>query len=776
MRMADILITPVSQPNTSEFYLDSVNIEADNIRDQFGVVRAVVERNISKDDLDRLLTGKRAWFFPGHGDALLQGERVLAFVSSAGNLEAISIDTLVGIVQRHTSAGKGQLELIVLTGCCTLELGTSLYERARVPHVVCWETLLEDGAGRVFGTAFAKHIVLGDSPADAFHQAKIAVEQVTESGWLDNGIASDVQMYQLDVDPSDVALVNPTTHRLRGQASDAPKGRIAAGKPRLLGPDSAVPGLGMRMPSPVPSSSGSSSGSSTATISLQHEIVEVALGCLGLSEHAATLRHAGFTGAIGLRALIRKVVDMSSDEDVASLGGSSFRSFAGSTRQAERCRLREWAVDSWKAAGGSATEKPPKERLLRCSVHQFISEGLQQVRERDQVVPSILDGDQTIEILDVVNMMFRIRLAGELPSADSECEDLRQRLQKELRMVVPDADVVQLTHGSIVLVCQCRATHDWQLPEQLLVLCKPDAVFAGFHVIEFVPQSPLQASACELIGYQFSVRMAPTTALCLRRLAGGLATPISREVPVAVRGPAQLARGVDDVAKEQEKKDVGAGGNADDEHDGAGEALQPSRATAHGIEEMSSSSLDNIQSGPTTAPPAATELDDKTVRFDETPFVCDGERRSEAHSAANRLDQSFEDDGSTPCGCWTSFFSCYSQLRPYQRRQRVLSNVPQIRERAEDHPQGAKLLHGKTRSDVVHQQPSKRSSLQLPSSSDFELPNELHLPERTTRHLTNREEGAMPPPRWGWRQLRHRVRRPQSSPPLSYDRRINVRR
>ena len=154
--------------------MDSVNIEADNIRDQFGVVRAVVERNISKDDLDRLLTGKRAWFFPGHGDALLQGERVLAFVSSAGNLEAISIDTLVGIVQRHTSAGKGQLELIVLTGCCTLELGTSLYERARVPHVVCWETLLEDGAGRVFGTAFAKHIVLGDSPADAFHQAKIA--------------------------------------------------------------------------------------------------------------------------------------------------------------------------------------------------------------------------------------------------------------------------------------------------------------------------------------------------------------------------------------------------------------------------------------------------------------------------------------------------------------------------------------------------------------------------------------------------------------------------
>ena len=95
----------------------------------------------------------------------------------------MSIDTLVGIVRPHVLTGK--LKLVVLTGCCTARLAAALRERAFVPHVLCWETVLSDEAGRIFGTAFAQAVASGEEPPAALEEARTAVSTKTEPGnWI----------------------------------------------------------------------------------------------------------------------------------------------------------------------------------------------------------------------------------------------------------------------------------------------------------------------------------------------------------------------------------------------------------------------------------------------------------------------------------------------------------------------------------------------------------------------------------------------------------------
>ena len=164
----EVLITAESQPatrdgRTNRAHLANVDAEASAIQAAFGgAAKAEVHRNISVSQLDRLLAGRTTWCFPGHGDAMLQTEPVLAFVGVGGAVEVVSIATLVDTVRPHVLTGK--LERIVLTGCCTARLAAELRKRAFVPYVVCWETELEDTAGRIFGTAFAQAVAPNPNP------------------------------------------------------------------------------------------------------------------------------------------------------------------------------------------------------------------------------------------------------------------------------------------------------------------------------------------------------------------------------------------------------------------------------------------------------------------------------------------------------------------------------------------------------------------------------------------------------------------------------------
>ena len=152
--MADVLITAESQAQTNAdgtpscIHLPNVEAEAEHIRAVFGK-RAEKHSRISVGRLDELLKDKRIWFCPAHGDAMLQGEPVLAFESD-GRLEAVSIDTLVNTVRQHTG-----LRLIVLTGCCTARLGQRLLDGTSVADVVCWDTTTQPSSlGRSSQTCY----------------------------------------------------------------------------------------------------------------------------------------------------------------------------------------------------------------------------------------------------------------------------------------------------------------------------------------------------------------------------------------------------------------------------------------------------------------------------------------------------------------------------------------------------------------------------------------------------------------------------------------------
>ena len=239
-----VLITALPQMEQSAHRLQHVEGEAHAMQENFGgAERAEVLLNISIETFANALGARTTWCFAGHGDALLAGQNVLAFVDPAsGGLQAVSIESLVATVL--PSVVDEKLRLVVFTGCCTLSLAMALRERALVPYIVCWETRVEDQAASIFGSAFAGSIAAGKSPSEAFESACAAVRRVTEQGCLDNGISAAVQKYEL-VDPDD--RVNVRSGRLRNFAPAARKGRVAAGVPRLLQPDdnkiSGVPPL-----------------------------------------------------------------------------------------------------------------------------------------------------------------------------------------------------------------------------------------------------------------------------------------------------------------------------------------------------------------------------------------------------------------------------------------------------------------------------------------------------------------------------------------------------
>ena len=191
-----------------------------------GATRAQVLLNISFAELDEALAGREVWCFAGHGDAILCGQTVPAFVSG-GKLESVSLTALCETVRRHA----GSLKMVVLTGCKTLALGLALRRVGLVEVVSCWETVLQDEAGKLFGEAFADAVARGETPQQAQDAACQAVLAKTEPSHLDNGLGAQVQKFEL-VDPKDASVVHqsgPNKKRMIQPANVHP--RLAAGVP-----------------------------------------------------------------------------------------------------------------------------------------------------------------------------------------------------------------------------------------------------------------------------------------------------------------------------------------------------------------------------------------------------------------------------------------------------------------------------------------------------------------------------------------------------------------
>ena len=127
-RPPPVLIVANPLPPTHRYHLPAVQAEAMGIQDAYGGnTKAELLLNTSVQNLDGQLFGREVWYFAGHGDAVLERQKVPAFVKN-DQPETLSIDALVHLVQPH--ARHGQLKLVVFTGCCTYDLAKALHEQA----------------------------------------------------------------------------------------------------------------------------------------------------------------------------------------------------------------------------------------------------------------------------------------------------------------------------------------------------------------------------------------------------------------------------------------------------------------------------------------------------------------------------------------------------------------------------------------------------------------------------------------------------------------------
>ena len=231
-----VLITALPQLAhvNPKFRLHNVVSEAQEIQAAFGgPEKAELFQDISFVNLDDALSGRRIWCFAGHGDFELDGTPTLAFTKGA-ELDSVKVETIASAVRKH--ARHGCLELVVFTGCRTLKLAEALQEQAEVPFIVCWASVLRDDAGRIFGRAFAAESAVGLGHRAAFEKAQEAVCAQTEEGYATNGVAGQVQKFELGVDPKDATRVDQATGRLKLEAhlTLQRQGRLAAGVPELL--------------------------------------------------------------------------------------------------------------------------------------------------------------------------------------------------------------------------------------------------------------------------------------------------------------------------------------------------------------------------------------------------------------------------------------------------------------------------------------------------------------------------------------------------------------
>ena len=167
-------------------------------------VRVVVVDNPSTE-LAADASSRAAWVhFAGHADPQLNGKRVLAFLKDDG-WDAVDAETIVRVLR-----GK---QLVFLNGCKSLELANELAIQG-VPNVVCWKTLADDEASKLFATNFWRQLFdagrvaedaseLRQAVRTAFERGKQGILTVTvPGGHLDGGLSASVPKFTL-TDPED---------------------------------------------------------------------------------------------------------------------------------------------------------------------------------------------------------------------------------------------------------------------------------------------------------------------------------------------------------------------------------------------------------------------------------------------------------------------------------------------------------------------------------------------------------------------------------------------
>uniref|UniRef100_A0A7S3BD26 Uncharacterized protein n=1 Tax=Haptolina ericina TaxID=156174 RepID=A0A7S3BD26_9EUKA len=160
-------------------------------------------------------------------------------------------------------------------------------------------------------------------------------------------------------------------------------------------------------------------------------------------------------------------------------------------------------------------EPPPLCRLPAFGIEQLLWMALNLVDDAHQQ-PMVPESD--LRVLGMRGVGFSIRLDTNLPAQQPEREALRQRLERDLKEVLPHASIQALHGGSVVLMCWCPASVMdvlAVLPAGLVTLTNQleteGATFAGYRVLRFPDGSPSPRVDC----YDMEVHGSPEAAQAL---------------------------------------------------------------------------------------------------------------------------------------------------------------------------------------------------------------------------------------------------------------------
>jgi len=159
--------------------LANVIYEALDVAQRLDVSARDICNGGTAEDLRRmLLTPTRMFLFSGHADAPSPsgGGFTLGFTQQGGGLAQVRPEDIASVLGASARPPAGKLELVVLNGCRSLELGRAA-RAAGVPTVICWQTQAEDGAARYFILEFFVAMETGCDCRTAFQSAVQALRQ-----------------------------------------------------------------------------------------------------------------------------------------------------------------------------------------------------------------------------------------------------------------------------------------------------------------------------------------------------------------------------------------------------------------------------------------------------------------------------------------------------------------------------------------------------------------------------------------------------------------------
>ena len=122
----------------------------DKVSLNWGATMATLEAELSKRLTHRIL-------FAGHTN-VVSGTRdklTIGLTLPGGQLQPPPQGAFIELLSKHSPRQGGQLSLVMLNGCESLQLATALRANG-LQHVVCWRTIVIDGAARIFSRNFFK--------------------------------------------------------------------------------------------------------------------------------------------------------------------------------------------------------------------------------------------------------------------------------------------------------------------------------------------------------------------------------------------------------------------------------------------------------------------------------------------------------------------------------------------------------------------------------------------------------------------------------------------